>query len=551
MLQLRFNAAICGLVAICLAPIAAIAASSNPAKGIVFEAEFVRLQEQKIEEWRAEDEALRERLAAMREKHGRAPNIIHIMWDDHSLGEVGIPEMNKVLGFDTPSLNRMADEGISFTRMYTEPSCTPTRTAALTGRLAVRAGMEKVGFPPDGMGLHKKEVTIAEVLTRVGYKTAFIGKAHQGDIEQSYMNHQGFDYANFSMYNQFPFMMWHAFLGPSGAVQGLFDFQLDKKYTIDEEFRPLAYVNQLEGRKGEKPRVFSGGSIGEYKKLMRTHQKLVLDYIDAAADDDEPFYLAYWPHVYDAVRKPEELTTSASTWYAQSVVELDQDVGQILEKLRELGMDENTLVVAMADNGPMHELAPMGPHEGIVRGGKGDYLEGGIRVPAFAWWPGTIDSGQVVGDMISVHDLFTTFISLAGGLEKIPHDRVIDGIDQTSLLLNGDGYSRRDYLHIYTGNILAASIKQQFKRTWIGDKPGLMGDSYTDLYKDPREEHLKMAPYLWAWAPFDHMRERHLALIRKYPNRPQTHGVPYRGIEGLPAEARALAEEVPTTYGRD
>ena len=85
-------------------------------------------------------------------------------------------------------------------------------------------------------------------------------------------------------------------------------------------------------------------------------------------------------------------------------------------------------------------------------------------------------------------------------------DRVIDGIDQSALLLQGDGHSRRDYLHVYTGDILAASIKQQFKRTWIGDRPGLMGDSFTDLYKDPREEHLKMAPYLWAWAAFDHMR---------------------------------------------
>ncbi|MFP6654128.1 MAG: sulfatase-like hydrolase/transferase, partial [Myxococcota bacterium] len=213
-----------------------------------------------------------------------------------------------------------------------------------------------------------------------------------------------------------------------------------------------------------------------------------------------------------------------------------------------LGIAENTLVIVMADNGPMHELAPNGPHEVIFAGYKSDHREGGIRVPAFAWWPGTIAPDQIVGDIISVHDLFTTFISLAGGLAKIPRDRVIDGLDQTAMLLNGDGHSRRDYLHIYTGDILAASIKQQFKRTWLGDKPGLMGSSYTDLYKDPREEHLKMAPYLWAWAAFDHMRERHLALIRDYPHRPHTHAVPYEGIEDLPPEARALAEGVPTTY---
>ena len=546
MFQLRVKSTFCAMaLTICCAN---AAQAAGPGNKIVFDAEFVQLRAQHGEEWAAEDKLLRAKLAEMREKYGRPPNIVHIMWDDHSLGEVGIRQMNKVLGYDTPRINQMADEGISFTRMYTEPSCTPTRTAALTGRIAARAGMHKVSFPPDGMGLHKDEVTIAEILSKVGYKTAFVGKAHQGDIEQAYMTNQGFDYANFSMYNQFPNMIWHEFMGPSGAVQGLFKSQWDRKYTLDENFRPLGYVNQLEGHKGENPRVFTGTTLGDYKKLLRTHQQIVIDYLGEAAKSDKPFYLAYWPHVYDLVRKPEELTTSASTPFAQSVVELDRDIGQIMDKLQELGLAENTLVIAMADNGPMHELAPLGPHESILRGGKGDYLEGGIRVPAFAWWPGVIDEDQVVGDMISVHDLFTTFISLAGGLDKVPTDRVIDGVDQTALLLNGDGHSRRDYLHIYTGDILAASIKQQFKRTWIGDKPGLMGDSFTDLYKDPREQHLKMAPYLWAWAPFDHMRERHLNMIEQYPNRPQTHGVPYEGIVGLPAEAKALAARVPTTY---
>ena len=517
--------------------------AANPGQKIVFDAEFIKLRNQHGEKWAIEDEALRQKLADMRKKYGKSPNIIHIMWDDNSLGMVGVPIMNKVLGFDTPRINQMAKEGISFSRMYSEPSCTPTRTAALTGRLAVRAGMYKVGFPPDGMGLHKDEVTIAEILSKTGYKTAFIGKGHQGDIEESYMNNQGFDYANFSMYNQYPFIAWQ----PGGPVVGLFETQWDKNYTIDEEFGPLGYVNQLEGYKGEKPRVFVGNSRADYKKLIKANQQQVIDYIDANAQDEKPFYMAYWPHVFDAARRPEELTTSANNWVAESLVDMDRDIGQILDKLREQGIAENTLVIAMADNGPMHELAPL-TQEPIFRGGKGDHWEGGIRVPAFAWWPGVIDADQIVGDIVSVHDLFTTFVSLAGGLNKIPTDRVIDGIDQTSLLLNGDGYSRRDYLHIYTGDLLAASMKQQVKRTWVGQKPGLMGSEFTDLYKDPEEKHHKMAPYLWAWAAFDHMKERHEALIRKYPNRPPTHGVPYEGIDGLPAAAKALAERVPTTY---
>jgi len=540
-LNFKVGAALC--VTLMLSTGASVVNAAVAGSKIVFDSEFVKARNQHSEEWATEDKALQQQLAAMRKKYGKAPNIIHIMWDDNSLGQVGIPIMNKVLGFDTPRINQMAKEGISFTRMYTEPSCTPTRTAALTGRLAMRAGMYKVGFPPDGMGLHEDEVTIAEVLSEVGYKTAFMGKAHQGDIEQSYMNNQGFDYANFSMYNQYPFIAWQ----PGGPVVGLFESQRDKQYTIDEEFGPLGYVNQLEGRKGEKPKIFVGNSRADYKKLIKANQQQVLDYIGANAEDDRPFYMAYWPHVFDPARKPDELTTSANNWVAESLVDLDRDIGQILDKLKEAGIAENTLVIAMADNGPMHELAPL-TQEPIFRGGKGDHWEGGIRVPAFAWWPGVIGADQIVGDIVSVHDLFTTFISLAGGLNKIPTDRVIDGIDQTSLLLNGDGYSRRDYLHVYTGDVLAASMKQQVKRTWIGQKQGLIGNEFTDLYKDTREEHHKMAPYLWAWAAFDHMKERHEALIRKYPNRPPTHGVPYEGIDNLPIEAKAVAERVPTSY---
>ena len=531
-----------------LAAVLLVTASNAWAKsgaGIVYDAEFDKLQKQHGVAWAKEDDAIQAKLDAMRAKYGKAPNIIHIMWDDHSLGEVGDPMLNKVYGYDTPNINQLAQEGSSFTRMYTEPSCTPTRAAVLTGRLAVRSGMYKVGFPVDGIGLHKDEVTIAEILSSAGYQTAFVGKGHQGDIEQGYLNNQGFDYANFSIYNQYPFIMWHRQMAAAGAVQGLFPEQFDKLYALDQVFRPLGYVNQLEGRKGEAARVYTGNSLGEYKQLLRDNQRQVIEYIEQHASGDKPFYLAYWPHVYDAARKPEELTTSASTWFAQSIVEMDRDIGEVMAAIGAQGISENTLVIAMADNGPMHELAPMGPHEGVLRGGKGDYLEGGIRVPAFAWWPGVVSPDVFVGDIVTAHDLFTTFARLANAMDKIPTDRVIDGVDQTAVLFNGDGHSRRDYYHVYTGNLLAASIKQQYKRVWIGDRPGLVGDVFHDLYKDTREEHADMPPYLWAWAAFDHMKTRHEKMLEQYPNRKPTRARPYEGISNLPDAAAKLAASIP------
>ena len=120
-----------------------------------------------------------------------------------------------------------------------------------------------------------------------------------------------------------------------------------------------------------------------------------------------------------------------------------------------------------------------------------------------------------------------------GATEHIPTDRVIDGVDQTAMLINGDTRGRRDYLHIYTGPLLAASVKQQFKRHWVGERPGLAGNSFFDLYRDPREEHGMMAQFLWAWEPFDSMKARHLALMEKYPSTPKRRGKPFEGIDLL------------------
>ena len=522
-----------------------LAASTALGAELRHDAEQQILLDQHGAAWKAQDRQIDAQLAALEQANGRRPNIIHIMWDDTSLGEVGIPELNKVLGFDTPHINALADGGMAFTRMYTEPSCTPTRTAALTGRLSVRAGMYKVGFPPEGGGLHDDEVTIAEVLSEVGYTTGFVGKAHQGDIEQAYMHKQGFDYANFSLYNQFPFMTWNPQAAVAGRVNGLFPFQWDKEHVLDKGFRPFGYVNQVEGRKGGEAREFMGPPSAEgYKKMMREHQRLALGFVRDHAEGDEPFYLAYWPHMADPMVPPDQLTSNASTWWAYSMEQLDRDIGEVLALLDELGIAENTLVVAMADNGPMHELAPDGPHEVIFAGYKSDHREGGIRVPAFAQWKGVIEAGQVVNDMITVHDLFTTFARLGGALKHVPRDRVVDGVDQTALLMNGSGHSRRDYYHVYTGDVLAASIKQQFKRDWTRDRPGLAGSDFYDLYRDVREEHGDLPPYLWAWLAFDHMKERHEQQIDEHPHRPYTRGRPYEGISELREDAVRLADRL-------
>lgn len=513
---------------------------------IIHDAEQYILLDQYGEEWAEQDKAIQKKLDALYKKHGKRPNIVHIMWDDNSFGEVGIKEFNYIRGFDTPRLNQMADDGITFTRMYTEPSCTPTRAAALTGRLAVRSGMHTVAFPPEGGGLYADEVTIAEILSEAGYNTAFYAKAHQGDIEESYMHNQGFDEAQFSLYNQFPPIFWHE-TGEAGLTTiGYTKNMTEKKYLVDETWRPYGYIMDIEGKKGEKARETLPPTLENYRKLIDVHQEKAIDFIRRKANDDKPFYLAYWPNVYDLNRVGQEFTTSNGTAFAQNIERLDRHIGEILDELKAQGVSENTLVIAMADNGPMSEV-PSAMYQVVFNGGKGDYREGGIRVAAFAEWPGVIEPGTIIGDMISVHDLFTTFARLGDGMDYIPRDRVIDGLDQTAVFLEGDGQSRRDYYHVYTGPFHAATIKQQYKRVWIGGRPGLVKNDFYDLYADPREMRGMMAQFLWAWGPFDMMKKRHDGMNAKYPFKPTKHDIPFGGIENLRPETVTYIETVRRT----
>ena len=188
------------LAMLCLTTNGALA--DSPKGKIVHDAEYYILDAQNGKKWAAEDKEVDKKLAELRKKFGRPPNIIHIMWDDTAFGDVGIPAIQKVRGLVTPHLNTMAEEGILFTRMYTEVGCTPSRAAVVTGRLAVRSGMYNIGMLLESHGMRGEEVTIAEVLSKAGYATAFHGKWHLGDIEESYPHNQGFDEAFFTGYNQ-------------------------------------------------------------------------------------------------------------------------------------------------------------------------------------------------------------------------------------------------------------------------------------------------------------------------------------------------------------
>jgi len=521
--------------------------SQAPAQ-IVHDAEYYILEAQHGEKWAAEDKALDAKLAELRQKYGRPPNIVHIMWDDTAFGDIGIPAIQKVRGLQTPQLDKMADEGILFTRMYTEVGCTPSRAACATGRLAVRCGMYNIGMLRESHGLRDEEVTIAEVLSRVGYATAFHGKWHLGDTEESYPHKQGFDEVFFTGYNQI-LSLWTRRGEAANATMGLYEDMLPADpYKLDDTFITKGWIQVAEGVKGGETKQWGDNSLENYEKIDPEAQRRTLEFIERNAKAGKPFYVANWPMMSSFLPVRPKVSSSRSLLQDGLQGNIDPFVGKLLAKLRELGIAENTLVITMADNGPMAHHPPPGCGfaETIFRGGKGDFLEGGVRVPAQAWWPGVIGPGQIVGDIIHETDLFTTFARLGGALEHIPGDRIVDGIDQTALLLGGDTKGRRDHVFIYAGPNLGATVKGNYKRHWmsadpVGEASGIPAGFYF-LPSDPREKTPLMVNLIHLKQPFYRMRLRHQLWKQKYPDFTEKHGIPWTGITNAPPEVKALSK---------
>ncbi len=533
---------------LCLASCVALADGSPASGKVVHDAEYYVLEAQNGKRWQAEDQALQKRLAELRQKHGAPPNIVHIMWDDTAYGDVGIPAIQKVRGFETPNLNRMAREGILFTRFYTEVGCTPSRAACMTGRHPVRNAMYNIGMLREMHGLRGTEVTIAEVLSQAGYATAFHGKWHLGDIEESYAHNQGFDEAFFTGYNQI-LSLWTRKGEAANATMGLYEDMLPQDpYKLDDSFITKGWVLALEGKKGEKARQWGDNSHDTYLKMDPEAQRRTLAFIERNAKAGKPFYVANWPNMSSFLPSPKKVSPGRSLLQDGLQGNVDPFVGRVMAKLQELGIAENTLLVCNADNGPMAHNPPPGCGftETIFRGGKGDFLEGGVRVPSQAWWPGVIEEGQLVGDIIHETDLFTTFATLAGAADALPDDRVIDGVDQTSLLLNGDTHSRRDYVFIYAGPNLGATVKGNYKRHWIspdpvGEASGIPAGFYF-LPSDTREKTPMLVNLIHLKSPFNRMKLRHELWKKKYPDLPERHGVPWTGIENATPEVEALSK---------
>ncbi|MEO2174003.1 MAG: sulfatase-like hydrolase/transferase [bacterium] len=546
------------LVLVLFVPTHLTLAATHSETPIRHDAEHSVLLPQNAAVWVKDDAAVESKLKQVRESNGgKRPNIVFILIDDMGFGTMGSKQMNYVNGYATPNINKLAEQGLSLMRMYSEPSCTPTRAAFSTGRYAVRTGMNEAKADLAGEGLSEDEVTIAEVLSASGYNTVHIGKWHLGDIEQAWPHNQGFDYAEFPVHQQGQLAIMHEDAEDAGIIRSRSKKSHSDQFILDYTFRPnpAHLVTALVAKKGEQAEevhIKTGEAWSEkkYREMNLRYQDHTIEQLRRLAKEDEPFFLQYWPlYPLTFVRSGISQATSRNGGtMAESMQEVDRWIGDISQELRNLGIAENTLVVLMGDNGPfMQFLSTTGQSDRIYRGGKANHLEGGVRVDAFAWWPGVIKAGTTAGDLIHVSDLFTSFARIAQATDHIPRDRIIDGVDQAPVFLLGENHGRRDYVFIYEGPVLKSVVKEHYKLHVPAPGQNPIAAPIFDLLRDPREERglhsANSARYgVWTAAKFVEMLQRHMVMKMKYPDRPSVRSKPYTGITNLRPETVSLRD---------
>jgi arylsulfatase A-like enzyme len=475
----------------------------------------------------------------------RRPNILVIMADDVGVWNLSAYHRG-MMGGRTSNIDRIAQDGALFTDYYAQQSCTAGRAAFITGQHPFRTGLLKVGLPGSPLELQKEDPTIAELLKPQGYATAQIGKNHLGDRNEFLPTVHGFDEFFGNLYHlnaeeepeqpDYPKAPeFSAMFGPRGMLH-TFATDTDDP-TVDPRF----------GRVG-KQTITDTGPLTR-KRMETVENELLaasLDFIDRSTAARKPFFLWHntsrmhvWTHL-----SSEWENKSGFGLYADGMMELDSLVGQLLKKLDDLGIADNTIVIFTSDNGVEKFSWPDGG-TAPFRGEKGTTWEGGFRVPALARWPGVIKPGTIINDIASHEDWTPTLIAAAGTpdiKEKLTQgyragDKTfkvhLDGYDMTDLL-SGKGPSKRKEIFYFEdeGGLNALrygdwKLHFAIKNDWWGDvsQPRTL-PLVINLREDPFEVTPESKMYdrwyadeLWTLLPAQAIVGQFLQTFREFPQR--------------------------------
>jgi arylsulfatase len=466
----------------------------------------------------------------------RKPNILVIWGDD--IGQFNISAYNMgMMGYKTPNIDSIAKQGAIFTDWYGQQSCTAGRAAFITGQSPIRTGLTKVGLPGAPEGMKKEDPTIATLLKAQGYVTGQFGKNHLGDRDDMLPTAHGFD--------EFFGNLYHL--------------------NAEEEPEYPDYPKNPEFRKKFGPRgvihSFAGGKITDTGPLTRKRMETIdeevnakaIDFMERAKKADKPFFI-WWNstrmHIFTHLKKESDGKTGQGI-YADGMVEHDGHVGLLLAKLKELGLEDNTIIMYSTDNGAETFTWPDGGTT-MFRGEKNTNWEGGYRVPAMIKWPGVIKPGTVINDIGAHEDMLLTLVNAAGGKDVAATLKKGATIDGRSYKVHLDGYDlgpalrgeakewpRKEFIYWTDDGSVAALRYADFKvtfleqkahglRVWIDPFKVLRAPLLTNLRMDPfeRAEYENAMGYqrwfiehMWAFAPAGAYVANWLQSFKDFPPR--------------------------------
>jgi arylsulfatase A-like enzyme len=462
------------------------------------------------------------------------PNVVFILADNVGYGDLGSYGGGELRGAPTPRLDQLASEGLRLTQFLVEPACTPSRAALMTGQYSIRNGLSLIAIEGSPYTLPARAFTMGELFKGAGYATAIFGKWHLGSAPRSLPTAHGFD----EFYGIPPDLSWDAatYVSTAELTQSM-SAPHAELLARGPQIVEATLNGPLRTVKPYTPDVRANidyelvdKSI-DFMRRQKAAGKSFFLYL--------PFSMGHVPNLPAAQFKGKSRIGN----YGDRLMEGDYHVGRILDTLRALGIDDNTIVVFASDNGPYGETArefgndgtPDMGNAGPFRGELGEATEGAIRTVAIIHWPGKVKPNTTSYAMFSIMDFMPTFARVIDG--RLPTDRAIDGVDQSAVLLGNSTAGHRESLLSFIGADLVAARWKQWRiyftdvhPTGIGPQrqPGIFSASapmagYPKVYNiemDPHEDLVVGGLFGWVSEPALRVVEEYLASVKKYPNPP-------------------------------
>jgi arylsulfatase A-like enzyme len=403
-----------------------------------------------------------------------SPNIVFILMDNLGYGEPGCYGGGIVRGAPTPRIDKLASEGMRLTNFNVEAQCTPSRSAIMTGRFSIRSGTQSIPIGGGQDGLTQWEVTIAELLSRAGYRTACFGKWHLGSEDGRLPNDQGFD-EWFGIPRTTDEAFWPS--DPAAQAAGV----------------PLTHM--MEGKKGEKSRELAVYDLEQRRLIDAEITRRAIDFMKRSASAGKPFYV-YVPFTlvhFPTLPHPTFAGRTGHGDFPDALAEMDARVGEILDAIDALRVRDRTVVIFTSDNGPEASY-PWQGSSGPWRGYYFTHMEGSLRVPFIVRWPGHAVAGRVSDEIVHEVDTYSTLAKIADA--ALPQDRAIDGVDQSMFLFGKSEHSAREGFPVFVADRLEAVKWRNWKIAFYDEErdwwtvPAKLGvPKAFDLITDPKEEY--------------------------------------------------------------